>query len=82
MVNPTLESVLMVERVAKQHSGELGPYQLWQKLPRQMSYQTLQYILRYLEESGKLLMHDGKIIWTWDPAAIARLRRAGVKLYD
>jgi hypothetical protein len=79
--NPTLGSVLMVETAAKRNSGELGKYQLWSRLPRKMTYQSFQRILAYLEESGKLLIaKDGKILWTYDPSAIARLRRSGVKL--
>ena len=66
--SPTLESVLMVEKVAKEYSGELGKYQLWKKLPRKMMYQTFQSILDYLVESNKIIIDkDAKVIWKWDP---------------
>ncbi len=72
--SPTLESVLMVEKVAKECSGELGKYQLWKKLPRKMMYQTFQSILDYLVESNKIIIdHDGKIIWIWDPDSVRKI---------
>jgi hypothetical protein len=80
--NPTLSSVLMVEATAKKSGGALGKYQLWRKLPRRMTYKTFQQILAYLEESGKILIaKDGKVVWTWDPAALAHLRSERVTFY-
>ncbi|RLI84920.1 MAG: hypothetical protein DRO76_06185 [Candidatus Altiarchaeales archaeon] len=72
--SPTLESVLMVEKVAKEYSGELGKYQLWKKLPRKMKYQTFQSILDYLVESNKIIIdRDGKVIWVWDPEGVRKI---------
>ena len=72
--SPTLESVLMVEKVAKEYSGELGKYQLWKKLPRKMMYQTFQSILDYLVESNKIIIdRDGKVIWVWDPEGVRKI---------
>jgi len=72
--SPTLESVLMVEKVAKEYSGELGKYQLWKKLPRKMMYQTFQSILDYLVESNKIIIDkDGKVIWIWDPEGVRKI---------
>ncbi len=53
--SPTLESILMVEKTAKKYSGMYGKYQLWNKLPRKMMYQTFQSILDYLQESNKII---------------------------
>ena len=79
--NPTLESVLMVEKVAKEYSQEYGKYQLWKKLPRKMMYQTYQTILDYLQESGKIIVDDdGIVIWTYDPKGIKKLIDAGLML--
>jgi len=75
--NPTLESVLMVEKVVKDHSQEYGKYQLWKKLPRKMMYQTYQTILDYLQESGKIMIDkDGIVFWTYDPEGIKKLINA------
>jgi len=72
--NPTLESVLMVEKTAKEHSQECGKYQLWKKLPKKMMYQTYQTILDYLEDSGKIMVDkDGIILWTYNPERIKKL---------
>ena len=72
--SPTLESVLMVEKVAKEYSGDLGKYQLWKKLPRKMMYQTFQSILDYLVESNKIIIdRDGKVIWIWDPEGVKKI---------
>jgi hypothetical protein len=46
-----------------------------------MMYQTFQVILKYLEESGKILIDkDGCIMWPYDPEGIKRLISKGVKL--
>ncbi|MFH1452032.1 MAG: hypothetical protein ABIF88_02570 [archaeon] len=72
--NPTLGSVLMVEKTIQEFSQECGKYQLWKKLPKKMMYQTFQLILNYLEESGKIIIDkDGCIIWTHNPERIKKL---------
>ena len=72
--SPTLESVIMVEKTIQKHSQECGKYQLWQKLPKKMMYQTFQVILDYLEESGKIMIdEDGCIIWIHNPKRIREL---------
>jgi hypothetical protein len=81
MHSPTLESVIMVERVIQKHSQEYGKYQLWKMLPKKMMYQTFQVILSYLEESGKILIDkDGCVIWTYNPEAIKKIITKGVVL--
>jgi len=72
--NPTLETVLMVEKAAKKYSEECGKYQLWKKLPRKVMYQTYQRTLNYLVESHKVMIDkDGKIGWIWNPEGVKRL---------
>ena len=72
--SPTLDSVLMVEETIQKYSQEYGKYQLWQKLPRKMMYQTFQVILDYLEKSGKIIIdEEGCIIWTYNPKRIQKL---------
>ena len=81
MHSPTLDSVLMVERVIREHSQEYGKYQLWKMLPKKMMYQTFQVILDYLRESGKIIIDkDGIVIWTYDPEGIRKILAKGVKL--
>ncbi len=79
LYNPTLSSVLMVEETIQKHSQEYGKYQLWKKLPTKMMYQTYLVILDYLVISGKILIDkEGCIMWTWDPAGVADLRKKGL----
>lgn len=71
----------MVEKTIKKYSAECGKYQLWNKLPKKMMYQTFCVILDYLQESGKIIIDkDGCIIWTYDPEGIKKLISQGVKL--
>ncbi len=73
--NPTLETVLMVEKTTKKYSGEYGKYQLWKKLPRKVMYQTYQVILSYLLDSGKIIMdRAGKIVWIWNPKLVEKYK--------
>lgn len=78
--SPTLESILMVEKTAKKYSGMYGKYQLWNKLPKKMMYQTFQTILDYLQESNKIIIENGKIIWIWDPEGIRKLIKKGLMI--
>lgn len=77
----TLESVLMVERTIQKYSQECGKYQLWNKLPKKMMYQTFLTIIDYLKQSGKIMIDkDGCIIWIYNPELIKKVLSKGVKL--
>ena len=81
--SPTLESVIMVERTIKEYSQEYGKYQLWKRLPRKMMYQTFLLILKYLEDSGKIIIDkDGCVIWTYNPKRIKKLMKEGLILNE
>lgn len=72
---PRLDTVLMVEETAREHSGECGKYQLWNKLPKKMMYQTFTVIIDYLVESGKIIItKEEKVMWIWNPSLIRRLQ--------
>jgi hypothetical protein len=77
--SPTLESVIMVEETIEKYSGELGKYQLWQRLPRKMMYQTFLVILDYLEKSNKIIFDNKeKILWIWNPKLSKILKDRGL----
>ncbi|MFH0837434.1 MAG: hypothetical protein V1870_04855 [Candidatus Aenigmatarchaeota archaeon] len=77
--NPTLESILTVEKLIEKHSGRYGKYQLWSRLPKKMMYQTFQVIIDYLEKSNKIIIEqDGKITWIWYPKGIKNLKGRGL----
>ncbi|MEM7815231.1 MAG: hypothetical protein QXF55_02740 [Candidatus Aenigmatarchaeota archaeon] len=64
-VSPRLETVLMVEDFIAANSGRYTRFQVWQRLPRKVMYQTYRVILSYLEASGKIATrHDNRIWWT------------------
>jgi hypothetical protein len=74
--SPTLQSVIMVEETIEKYSGDFGKYQLWQKLPRKMMYQTFLIILKYLLDSNKILIdNEGRVVWIWNPKLIRELRK-------
>jgi hypothetical protein len=78
--SPTLDSILMVEKVAQQMNYPRKT-ELWKALPKKMMYQTFCRIIDYLETSGKLMIDkDGRIIWTWNPTLIEKIQKSGVKL--
>ncbi|MGM5481770.1 MAG: hypothetical protein ACQESE_05175 [Nanobdellota archaeon] len=78
--SPTLDSVLMVEKIIRESDNDLGKYQLWKSLPRKMMYQTFQTIIDYLHNSGKIMIdNSNKIIWIYNPELIKRVKESGVK---
>jgi len=70
---PRLDSVLMVEKLIYDTSGEFRKKQLWEQLPKKMMYQTFSVIIDYLLYSGKIAVDsEGKIGWIWDPEGVER----------
>ena len=60
---PTLKTVLMVEEALREANKPLTREQLKKEMKTQVMHQTLNQILKYLEESGKIL--DGRKGITW-----------------
>jgi hypothetical protein len=61
---PTLSTLLMIEKAildAKEHPTRT---QLWKSLPKKMQYQTFKRALDYLEASGKIASNSDHIIYT------------------
>lgn len=80
--SPTLESVLMVEKLIKKYSQEYTKYQLWKNLPRKMMYQTFQYILEYLKESNKIMIDkEGVLVWIYNPELMLKFLKRNPKFY-
>lgn len=70
---PRLDTVLMVEKAIQNSSNYPTKNQLWRTLPKQVQYQTLSYIIDYLEELGKIIIKDSQIIWVWDPKGVKEM---------
>jgi hypothetical protein len=69
---PRLDTVLMVEEKIRKVKEYPSKRQLWLSLPKQIMYQTFNIVLDYLEESGKIVIKDGKIIWIWNPKLVEK----------
>ena len=70
---PRLDSVLMVEKIIYDTSGEFTKKQLWQRLPKKMMYQTFSVIIDYLIYAGRIAVDkEGKIAWIWDPKGVEK----------
>ncbi len=71
---PTLNTVLMVEETLKNANNLMNREQLKKKLPTKIMHQTLNVILKYLEDSGKILDGRKGICWIYNPSP--KLQRA------
>ena len=65
--SPTLNTVLMVEATLREAGEILTIGRLKRILPKQVMHQTLMAIIDYLEYSGKLIVHDDKVLWAFKP---------------
>jgi len=64
--NPTLGTIRMVENTLLEMEEYPTKNKLWRKLPRQVQYPIFKEILKYLEESKKIMYDtDNAIIWTF-----------------
>ena len=65
--SPTLNTVLMVEETLKNAGEVVTIGKLKRMLPKQVMHQTLMAVIDYLEYSGKIAVHDDKVLWTFKP---------------
>jgi outer membrane lipoprotein-sorting protein len=68
----------MVEEALKKKGEFRSKRNLWLSLPKKMMYQTFMIIMDYLEESGKIVIKDGKVIWIWNPELAKRYRKSNL----
>ncbi len=78
---PSLKTVLMVEHLLEDAQFVESKEDLKRKLPKKVMHQTLNVILEYLQSSGKIVIFQDKILWTWNPeATLALLREKYVEM--
>lgn len=78
---PNLKTVLMVEEVLKEANHLINREQLKRKLPVKIMHQTLNVILKYLEDSGKILDGRKGILWIYNPSPkLNKAIKEGVEL--
>ena len=70
--SPRLDTIVMVENAIRNKQVFESKHQLWRNLPRGMQYPILTTILRYLEDSNKIVIEDGRIMWTFVETPAAR----------
>lgn len=75
---PRLDTVLMVEEAIKNAGEYPSKRQLWMSLNKKVMYQTFNIILGYLEESGKIAVKDGRIIWVWNPQLVEKYLKSNL----
>ena len=71
---PSLRTMLMVERVLKEADTIIDREELKRRLPSKIMHQTLNLILRYLEEKGMIIDGHKGILWIYNPSP--KLRKA------
>ena len=78
---PNLKTVLMVESVLKKANQLMTREQLKNKLPTKIMHQTLNVILKYLEDGGKILDSRKGILWIYNPSPkLDKAIKEGVEL--
>ena len=78
---PNLKTVLMVEEVLKKANNLMTREQLKKKMPTKIMHQTLNVILKYLENSGKILDGRKGILWIYNPSKkLDKAIKEGVEL--
>ncbi len=65
---PNLKTVLMVEDVLKKANHLMTREQIKRELPVKVMHQTLNVILEYLENSGKIIDGRKGILWIHNPS--------------
>ena len=73
--SPTLNTVLMVEATLMKANEVLTIGKLKRILPKQVMHQTLMAIIDYLEYSGKVVVHDDKVLWAFKPQSKLKTMR-------
>ena len=63
---PNLKTVLMVERALKNAEQILTKKQINEALENKVMWQTMEVILKYLEESGKIIIGKRGILWIYN----------------
>lgn len=78
---PTLKTVLAVENILKKEKQLITREGIKNKLNNKIMHQTLNVILKYLEDSGKIMDGRKGIIWIFNKSSkLDKLVKDGVEL--
>jgi hypothetical protein len=78
---PTLATILMVERAI--HEAENYPTKaaLWRELDRKVQYQTFSRVIDYLLSSNKIILNGHQIVWVFpDNPKLKKFLNSNVKV--
>lgn len=71
----------MVEKVLKRANQLMTREELKRKLPTKIMHQTLNVILKYLEDGGKIIDGRKGILWVYNPSSkLRKLIKEGFEL--
>ncbi|MEK6915946.1 MAG: hypothetical protein AABW89_05400 [Nanoarchaeota archaeon] len=65
---PSLRTMLMVERILREADTMIDREELKRRLPSKIMHQTLNVILKYLEEKGMIIDSHKGILWVYNPS--------------
>ena len=78
---PNLRTVLIVEKVIQDSDTVVSKAELKRRLPAQIMHQTLNIVLEYLEDSGKIFDGRKGILWVYNPSKkIEKAIKEGIEL--
>ena len=62
--NPTLKTLVMIEKAIMDAEEHPTRTELWKSLPTKVEYQTFKTALEYLEAHGTIIFNEDLIIYT------------------
>ncbi len=71
---PSLRTVLMIEEVLKKAEIAIDREEIKRRLPVKIMHQTLNVILKYLEDKGLIFDGHKGVLWVYNPSS--KLKRA------
>jgi hypothetical protein len=78
---PSLKTVLNVEDVLQKANNPITREELKRKLEKKIMHQTLNIVLKYLEDSGKIIDGRKGIVWIYNPSSkLDKLVKEGVEI--
>jgi hypothetical protein len=72
---PRLDTVLNVEKVVKNSKDPLSKNEIDRRLEKKIMRPTLNLILNYLEESGKIVLLKEGIVWIYEEEISKKLKK-------
>ncbi len=78
---PNLKTILAVEEVLKKDDELMSRNEIMRRLENKIQRQTLNIVLEYLHESGKITESSKGVIWVYNPSKkLAKAIENGVRV--